>query len=387
MNARIDRIQSTLDKLDAKGLFRVLRRLEGSGGKFSDQGRMILNFSSNDYLNLATDSRLKKAACDAIERYGCGATASRLMSGHLALHAQLEDDLAKLCCQERSLVFSSGFQANAGLLCAIANSETLVLCDKLNHASIIDGVRLSGARLRVYKHGNLDDLRKILKTEKKRQETVIMSDSVFSMDGDLAPVEGLAKIARECEAFLVIDEAHAIGVFGEGGGLCRASGVKPDAIVGTLSKSLGGMGGFVACSEQLRSLLINRARSFIYTTGLAPACAASAIAAMAMLKEEPALGARLLDLTAYFIAALKREGLSAVDSQSQILPIIVGDNAAVLRITARLWERGILAAGVRPPSVPVGTARLRLSVTLAHTQDDLDLAAREIAEAVHAEAR
>ena len=385
MNLRLDRINALLASLDAKGLYRALRRLEGSGGKFTDAGRTILNFSSNDYLNLAADPRLKHAACETIQQYGCGATASRLMSGHLALHARLESDLAALTGMDQALVFSSGFQANLGVLCSLSDEDTVIFCDKLNHASIIDGALLSGARFRAYKHCDAKDLLNLIKADTKQHNRIIVSDAVFSMDGDLAPIEALAEIAEAHDALLVIDEAHAVGIHGKGGGLCRERGIRPDVLVGTLSKALGSQGGFVATSEPIRRLLINRARSFIYSTGLAPGCAGSALAAIGIVREEPDLGTELLARAAHFRRALQVAGLSPLPSISPILPVVVGDNERVLRITARLWERGILAAGVRPPTVPDGTARLRLSVTLAHTREDLEFSASEIAEAVRAE--
>ena len=373
-----------LDEMEAAGLTRALRTLPGSGGKFLREGRTVLNFSSNDYLDLAGDPRLKNAAHAAIDRYGCGATASRLMSGHLLPHAQLETALAALCGQESCLVFSSGFQANAGVLHALASPDTLILCDKLNHASIIDGARAAEARLRIYKHNDMLDLDTLLKTNTRFQNKIIVSDSLFSMDGDLAPLETLALLAEEYDAFLVIDEAHAIGVYGEGGGLCQARGVKPDVTVGTLSKALGGQGGFVACPEHIRRLLINRARSFIYSTGLAPACAASALAAVEVIRDARALGGELIARAAHFKGALEAAGLPPIASESPILPVMIGGNEAVMRIAGRLWERDILVMGVRPPTVPKDTARLRLSVTLAHSRDDLERAAEEIASVVRA---
>jgi len=358
-----------LAALEQRGLLRRLRTLDASAR----------NFSSNDYLNLARDPRLKTGACEAVERLGCGSTASRLMAGNLAEHEALEADLARLVGQEAALLFGSGFLTNLGVLTALAGRGVTVFADRLNHASLVDGMRLSGATFRRYRHCDMAHLAELL--DGSDGQRIVVSDSLFSMDGDIAPVEELAALAERHEAVLIIDEAHAVGVFGRGGGICRAWGVRPDVTVGTLSKSLGGYGGFAACLAAVRELLVNRARSFIYSTGLPPGCLGSGRAAVSIVEQEPELGEELLRRAACLRGRLADAGLDVGPSESQIVPVILGGNERTLAVSAALREQGIEAVAVRPPTVPEGSARLRLSVTLAHSGADLDAAADAIAEA------
>jgi 8-amino-7-oxononanoate synthase len=370
-----------LEKLAGEGLLRSLTTRAHLGGKYVELGRTVLNFSSNDYLDLAGDERLKAAAIEAVTMLGCGATASRLMAGSHSLHETLEAKLAAFAGRETALVFGSGFLANLGVLAALAGRRTAVFADRLNHASLVDGARMSGARLFRYRHNDVGHLEELLKTN-TGQRRVIVSDSVFSMDGDIAPIGDLAEVALRHGALLVIDEAHAIGVFGpDGGGVCRGlPSVCPDVIVGTLSKALGGYGGFAAGARELRELLVNKARSFIYSTALPPACLGSACEALDVIAAAPELGAALLTRAARFRAVLADLGFDTGASRSQIIPLMVGDNERALAFSRALKEKGVLAVAVRPPTVPPGTARLRLSVTLAHTEADLDHAASTLAE-------
>jgi 8-amino-7-oxononanoate synthase len=257
--------ENELASLKERGLLRDLYVLPHTGGEITVDGKKLVNFSSNDYLNLAGDQRLKAAATQAVEEMGCGATAARLMTGHLKLHEQLESDLAQMMGTEAALVFGSGFLTNLGVITALAKADDEVYADRLNHASLIDGTRLSRAHSIRYRHKDLSHLETLLKKSKTRGKRIIVSESVFSMDGDIAPLNGLAQLAERYKALLVIDEAHAIGVMGQdGGGACRIKGkdVKPDIVIGTLSKSLGGYGGYAACSARVRKFLINNARSF-----------------------------------------------------------------------------------------------------------------------------
>ncbi|MBN1257803.1 MAG: 8-amino-7-oxononanoate synthase [Planctomycetes bacterium] len=378
-------INTELEAIANDGLLRRLRTLPASGGKFMLAGREILNFSSNDYLNLSNSPVLKKAASEAIVKYGCGATASRLMSGHLQLHAELEENLAQLTGGEAALVFGSGFLTNLGVITTIAGRNDEIFADRLNHASLIDGIRLSGAKHHRYHHKDISHLQELLKMSKSQGQKIIISDSIFSMDGDLAPVAELAEIARQYQAMLIIDDAHALGIMGSrGGGICQdlTSVARPNIVIGTLSKALGSYGGFAVCSEEMKTLFINRARSFIYSTALPPASAGAAIAAVNYLKENPGLGATLLEKAEQFRKHLTAAGFDIPELQSQIMCINVGDNRKSLALAEILWERGILATAIRPPTVPVGTARLRLSVTLAHEEQDLESAAKIIADAV-----
>ena len=368
-----------LRELKDSGLLRSLRMRAGAGGKFREGGREILNFSSNDYLNLAGDARAKASAVEAVEHYGCGATASRLMSGHLPLHEQLERRLADWVGAEAALVFGSGFLTNLGVLTALAGRDDTIFADRLNHASLVDGARLSGAKLVRYRHNDTKHLAELLDQSAAGRRFVV-TDSLFSMDGDAAMLEELSDLANRREAMLIVDEAHALGVFGRGGGgICRdLPDVRPDVVVGTLSKALGSYGGFAACSAAVRELLINRARSFIYSTGLPPACVGAAMGALDVLGGSDELGQTLLNRARSFRRALAEAGLNVGPSESQIVPILVGNNEKALAISRRLEAEGILAVAVRPPTVPQGTARLRLSVTLAHEPADLARAAEKI---------
>ena len=387
-----DTFAEELASLEERGLLRDLTALPETGGEILVNGKKVLNFSSNDYLGLARDQRLKDAAIKAVDRFGCGATASRLLTGDLTLHEELETDLAGMMGTEAALVFGSGFLTNLGVLSTLAGAGDIVFSDRLNHASLIDGIRLSRARCERYRHKDMAHLEELLSKKGEAAglssmavngKRIIVSESVFSMDGDIAPMEELSRLARQYRAMLIIDEAHAIGVFGlYGGGVSRISGSNalPDVTIGTMSKALGGYGGFVACSMPVRKLLINKARSFIYTTGLPPACLGSAREAVRIVISEPELGKSLLKKAQRFHSLLTRHGLKMTEFESQILPIIVGDNKTVIRLSGRLWEKGLLVKPIRPPTVPSGTARVRLSLTLSMTDADLEKAAGAIAK-------
>jgi 8-amino-7-oxononanoate synthase len=375
----LDYLRPQLDKFERDGLLRRTLVSAGIGGKVLEDGRTILNFSSNDYLNLAQEGHVKRRAQEAIERWGCGATASRLMCGTLALHEELEAALARLIGGEAALVFSSGFGMNVGVLFAVAGRDDVIFADRLSHASLIDGARLSGATFKRYAHNDLQSLERLLRSTSCRGHRIIVCESVFSMDGDIAPLTKLRHLATRYEASLLVDEAHAIGIWGNGGGLCRElGGQAAELTAGTLGKALGSLGGFVVCSRETREYLVNCARSFIYSTALPPASAAAALGAIEQIELDPLMGRRLLDLARDFHKLLLAEGLRLPEFCSQILPVHVGDNRLALELATRLRERGLLVTAIRPPTVPEGTARLRLSVTMAHTAEDLAWAAREI---------
>ncbi len=367
-----------LDSLEEKGLLRQLKALPETGGEILIDGRSFLNFSSNDYLGLANDRRLKDAGVRAIEKYGSGATASRLLAGHLDLHEKLETALARMMETESALVFGSGFLTNVGIISAIARPEDDVFSDSLNHASIIDGIRLSRAHSYQYRHKDLYHLESLLKKRRKTGKAIIISESLFSMDGDIAPVRELVATAERYKALSIIDEAHAIGIMGKNsGGVCRISGSEcfPGIVVGTLSKALGGYGGFVACTEPIRNFLVNRARTFLYSTGLPPACLGSGLAAVSIVTSQPELGVRLLEKAKWFRNLLAEADLQISSSESQILPVIVESNSKVVAFSELLVKRGLLIRPIRPPTVPVGTARVRLSVTLSMSRHSLEKAA------------
>jgi len=374
-----DSFRDELAALEEDGLIRSLSPLPGAGGRLSVDGREVLNFSSNDYLDLANDARLKEAAKAAIDDYGCGATASRLMAGDLVLHEELEASLARLMRQEAALVFPSGFQANLGALTTLAGEDGVIFSDELNHASIVDGSRLARGQVHIYRHRDMGHLEELLRSRKGPGRSVVVSDAVFSMDGDLAPLRELRDLADRFGAYLYIDEAHGLGVFGEGSGLCAELGVVPDVIVANMSKALGSGGGFVASSREFVDLMINKARSFIFSTGLAPACAGSALRAVEIVGSERGLGQELLRRTKLLRGMLQDKGFDVPDDASQIIPLVVGSNEAAVAISSALLEQGVLITGIRPPSVPEGTSRLRISTTLAHNESDLRRAADVIA--------
>lgn len=355
--------------------WRFLRHWQGAGGVFQHGGRRYLNFSSNDYLDLANHPALKAAVREALDSHACGATASRLMAGNLSIHETLEASVASLCGQEAALVFPSGYQTNVGVLSALAGRGDTIYSDALNHASIIDGARLSRADIQVYRHNDTAHLAELLAAAPSAGRRIIVTDSVFSMDGDLAPLVELSALAKRFDAVFVVDEAHAIGIWGEGGGVCKGLGVRPDLITGTLGKSLGSGGAFATGDAVFRDLLINKSRGFIYSTGLTPMNAAAGLAALALIVETPSMGRALLERSAYFQEQLALRGVPIVRSATQIVPIMVGDNQRAVELSEALLAEGLIVTAIRPPTVPEGTARLRFSVTLGHGEEDLKTAA------------
>jgi len=304
------------------------------------------------------------------------------MSGNLSIHEALEMSIAGLCGQEAALVFPSGYQTNVGVLSALAGRGDTIFSDALNHASIIDGARLSRAAIQVYRHNDTVHLAELLAAAPSTGRKIIVTDSVFSMDGDLAPVAELSALARQYDAVFVVDEAHAVGIWGEGGGVCKGLGVMPDLITGTLGKSLGSGGAFAAGGAVFRDLLINKSRSFIYSTGLTPMNAAAGLASVKLIKEAPSMGQALLERSAYFQEQLAARGVHIVRSATQIVPIMVGDNQRALELSEALLAEGLIVTAIRPPTVPEGTARLRFSVTLGHGEEDLREAAELAARVV-----
>ncbi|HEY0939408.1 MAG TPA: 8-amino-7-oxononanoate synthase [Steroidobacter sp.] len=346
-----------LSGLRAINRYRELIAFDGDGPIGTVRGQRVLSFASNDYLGLACHPQVKLAAISAIERFGTGATASRLIVGTRSLHGELESQLAQWNLSERALVFSSGYLANLGVLTALGEQDVTLFSDELNHASIIDGCRLAKARTLIYRHLDLQHLRELLSQTSGRK--IVVSESVFSMDGDTAPLPALAELCCDHGALLVLDEAHAA----LGPKLAPTPGLQV-LHVGTLSKTLGALGGFVAGSSRLIELLINRARNFIFTTGLSPADTAAALAAarICQSQEGDQLRARLRSL----IDMLRPGHASA------IVPIILGEDAAALAASAQLRAAGIHVPAIRPPTVPKGTARLRVALSASHTEAMLD---------------
>ena len=377
-------IDDELARLREKSLERRLSVFDGVGGKITVDGRTFLNFSSNDYLGLSRHPEVVSASRRYLEAHGCGATASRLITGTLHPHVELERAIAAVKGYGAALVFGSGFLANAGIIASLVGRNDHVFADKLVHASIIDGIALSRANLKRFRHNDPEHLESLLKQWSTSGRKLVVTESVFSMDGDIAPLPEIVSVADKYGAMIMVDEAHATGIFGPGGsGLIREYGLEDrvNVSMGTLSKALGGYGGFVACSPAMRELLVNRARAFIYTTGLPPSAVGSAIGALAVIAKAGNPGAELLGRAAVFRNRLRDAGLDVLTSQSQIIPVLIGDNAEALAVAEKLKSRGILAVAIRPPTVPEGTARLRLSLTLDHSEHDLEWAARKIIEA------
>jgi 8-amino-7-oxononanoate synthase len=371
-------MEDDLNDRRRRDLYRVRRRLQSAQGpRVRWQGRDFINFSSNDYLNLAADPRLARSAACAARRYGCGAGASALVSGRLPPLRALERDLARWEGTDAALVFSSGYAANLAVVGTLAQAADAIFSDALNHASLIDGCRLSRAGVHVYRHADLNHLADLLKRETARRRFIV-SDSVFSMDGDLAPLAGLLELAERFDCVVLLDEAHATGVLGEHGrGLTDllASGLFPSeriVKVGTLSKALGSQGGFVCGSRRLIAWLVNHARPYIFSTALAPPAAAAARCGVALVQAEPERRRHVLGLTEHLRNALRHLGKPIGASCCQIVPMIVGEARAAASLAHRLEEQGLLAPAIRPPSVPEGTARLRISLSAGHSMEDVD---------------
>lgn len=367
--------RAELDELAAHHRLREPRTFEGPHGRtVSLDGRALLSLSSNDYLGLASDARLVAAAVQAVRDDGLGAGASRLISGTRTSHRAAEERLAEWLGYPAALLFSSGYAANLGLLQAFASSEDVVFSDALNHASLIDGCRLSRARVHVYRHLDTDHLAALLRAHRApHRRAFICSETLFSMDGDEAPLAALRALATEHDASLILDEAHALGVFGPAGrGLAAEAGVSPDVLVGTLGKALGTAGAFVATQRSAVRLLENRARSFVFSTAPPPALARVTTEAVDLCRAGDSLRARLLANARRLRAGLLALGWHVLPGRSPILPILVGDDALAMELSARLLEAGLFVHGIRPPTVPPGTARLRLTVLATHTDDDLD---------------
>ena len=366
-------IELELAALQRQGLRRrVITRDTPQGPRLSVDGRTQINFGSNDYLGLAADSRLAAAAIRTIEQEGVGSGASPLVTGHSAAHRRLEARLAEFEGTEAAVVFPSGFAANLGAIAALAGPGDVVFSDAKNHASLWDGARLSRADVRVYPHGDWRRLDLLLARHANCRRRMIVTDSLFSMDGDLAPLVELADVARRRDAMLLIDEAHATGVFGDRGrGVAEHLGIAESPIVriGTLSKALGCTGGFVAGSRLLIDWLVNRARPYIYSTAGPAAVAAAAVAALDIVAEEPQRRRHLLARAETLRQTLAGQGWSIGRSASQILPLVVGQPERAVELSACLRDRGLFVPAIRPPTVPEGEACLRISLTWGHTEE------------------
>ncbi|MFO7898355.1 MAG: 8-amino-7-oxononanoate synthase [Planctomycetota bacterium] len=365
-----------LDELAGRGLLRKLRTVDGAQGpRVRIDGRELLCFCSNNYLGLACHPALVRAARRAAAQYGTGSGASRLVSGSMAIHRELEDAVARFKRADAAIVFPTGYMANLGVIQSLVGRGDVVYCDRLNHASIIDGCRLSGATLRVYPHKDAGRLDRLL-ARGRGERALVVTDTVFSMDGDLAPLPDLVEVCERHGATLMIDEAHATGVLGATGrGATEHFGIEPGRIpvvMGTLSKAVGSFGGYVVGAVDLIELLVNKARSFIYTTAPPPAVCAASIAGLRIIDEEPGRRAALWERTRQLQDGLRRRGLAVGETETPITPVIVGEADAAVALSRRLLDAGVLAPAIRPPTVPDGTARVRLAPMAAHTPEDVE---------------
>ena len=374
----MDFLRDQLEDLKRSGLYRSLREVEGPPGTtIVIDGRKLLQFSSNNYLGLANHPRLKAAAMAAVERYGVGSGASRLVCGNLDLNRKLEEKLAQLKKKEAALLYSTGYMANLGVIAALAGEGDLILSDEFNHASIVDACRLSRAQTRVYPHKRMDELEKLLAGAGSSKRRLIVTDGIFSMDGDIAPLPDLVDLAEKYECLLMVDDAHATGVLGpNGGGTGDHFGLaeKIDVAMGTFGKALGGFGAFVAGDRNLRELLINCSRPFMFTTGLPPSVLAAGIAALEVVEEEPEMRARLWDNANLLRNGIEEMGFTLAGGETQIIPLLAGDASQAMEMSSLLREEGLFIQGIRPPSVPPGTSRLRITVSAAHTRGELAFA-------------
>ena len=371
-------LSDELDNLRQQGFYRKLRVLEGEQQAHATFDRTsVVNLSSNNYLGLTTHPKLREAAVDAVKRYGAGSGSVRTIAGTMELHMELERRLAAFKKVEAVVVFQSGFAANAGTVSAILTKEDAIISDELNHASIIDGARLSRATIKVFPHKDVDAARRILKELPATQRKLVITDGVFSMDGDLGPLPDLCAVAEEFGAIMMVDDAHASGVFGKHGrGTVDHFGChgRVDIQVGTLSKAMGALGGYVAGTKDFIDFLYHRARPFLFSTSHPPAVAAACLAALDVLETEPQWMERLWDNTRFFKNGLKSLGFNTGASESPITPVIVGEAHKAMAMSDKLFEQGVFAQGIGFPTVARDRARLRTIVEATHSREDLQYA-------------
>jgi 8-amino-7-oxononanoate synthase len=380
-------IEARLGELEALGLRRRTRLVSGPQGPHVVlDGKPVLMLCSNNYLGLADHPRVREAAAEAAMRWGVGASGSRLVSGTMTIHRRLEERLAEFKGRQTALLFGSGFLANVGVIAALARPGDVVFSDELNHASIIDGCRLSRAEVFVYDHCDVEHLAwGIAKAEGRA--ALIATDSIFSMDGDIAPLREIVELAQRRRLRVLVDEAHATGTIGPGGrGALAEAGIEDqvDVIVGTLGKALGSYGAFVACDRSVADYLLNAARTFIFSTAPPPPAVAGALAALALLEQRPELVARLQANAAALRGELTREGFELGGVRTQIVPLVIGEPALTVKVCESSLEHGVFAQAIRPPTVPPMTSRLRLAVMASHRGDELREAARILGAAVRA---
>lgn len=372
-------LKEKIEELKKDGVYRKLPVLEGANdAEIILDGRRVINLSSNNYLGFANHPRLKKGAIEAVEKYGAGAGAVRTIVGNMSIHEELEKLLAEFKKEEAVFIYQSGFNCNAGTIQAITDRGDLIISDELNHASIIDGARLSRADKTIYRHADVDHLEEILKTERSKYNNVlIITDGVFSMDGDIAPLPEIVELAEKYEAMTYVDDAHGSGVLGESGrGTVDHFGLqgRVDFTIGTLSKAIGVVGGYVAGSNTMYEWLNHRARPVLFSTTLPPAAAGAIIEAIKMLMESTEYTDKLWKNAKYFKEKLGTLGFNTGNSQTPITPVIIGDEAETMEFSRKLLEKGVFVSGIVFPTVPRGTGRVRCMVTAGHTKEQLDRA-------------
>jgi 8-amino-7-oxononanoate synthase len=371
-----------VEQLKKEGLYRSLTpRLPGKGAEIVIDGKPCISFASNDYLGLSNHPLLIQAGQLALEEYGAGSGASRLLSGSLLPHHHFEREIAKFKGTESALIFGSGYLANLALMTTLAGEGDLILADRLSHASLVDGCRLSRAAFKVFRHNDMDHLRHLLIKKPKAQPALIVTEGLFSMEGDLAPLPDLVKISREFKARLIIDDAHGFGVLGKKGrGTSELFNLEKEIEIqmGTLGKAAGLYGAFVAGPRSLIDYLINRAKSFIYSTSLPPMISVMGIVSLKLISEGEALRTRLLENQTCFSEALLKAGFSIPGRFGPIIPIFTGDNFKTLDFSRALFNEGLYIPAIRPPTVPEGKARLRVSLSVSHTRQQLDFCASKL---------
>ena len=369
-------LQAQLDQRRAEHLYRTrLNVAFGCSSTLEVDGSALVNFCSNDYLGLAAHLDINLALKKAVDQYGTGSGASHLVSGHSTVHQQLEEQLAEFTGRPRALLYSTGYMANMGTINALVGRHDLVLQDQLNHASLLDGGHLSRATSQRYKHADLDNLKQRLENSTAARK-LIVTDGVFSMDGDLAPLKSMSTLAAQHNAWLMVDDAHGFGVLGkQGGGLVEDLNLSPEQVpilVGTLGKSFGTFGAFVAGSEALIESLIQFSRSYIYTTAMPPAIAAATLASLKILRQETWRRDKLASLIAQFRLGAEQIGLQLMESSTPIQPVLINDDQKVMQVSAVLREQGILVGAIRPPTVPVGSGRLRITFSADHSEEQVE---------------
>jgi 8-amino-7-oxononanoate synthase len=368
-----------VDELKAKGIYPYFKALESEQApEVVINGKKFIMFGSNNYLGLANDPRMKKAAIEAIEKFGTGVAGSRFLNGNTVLHEELERKLARFKGRERALIYATGYQMNVGVVSALAGPGDVVIVDKLDHASIIDGCRMSGAEIKRFKHNDLLDLEKVLKSIDKNKGKLVIVDGVFSMEGDIAPLPEISKICRKYGARLIVDDAHATGVLGKRGkGTCEYFGLENgevDLVVGTCSKSFASVGGFVVGDKKVIDYIQHVSRSMIFSAALPPACVASISKAIDIIEEEPQRIKQLWDNSKYLLKRLKDIGCNIGPTQTPIIPVLIGDNEKTFMLWRMLFDNGVFSNPVISPAVPPKRTLIRVVVTATHTKEQLDRA-------------